>query len=434
MVIWRQGKLIGLTYSHMSQSSLSRLLSAASLLRPRTIVRALKQLDRLQASMQTLHRDLPRLADDTSRVAQRIARLEGRAERRDTALKELRREAGAAAKRDADVMRQGEQIEALAERLATLSTELAALNGVVSRLSEQVDSHTRQAEQHAQVQRLDKQHESFVRKWERLDTAAVADHVRASIERAVVRDHPFPHAVIEGLLPDHVYAHVIEALPPRVFFEDKTVNKQQLKVPLALAPRYSQLVWKFVVGLVDDVVGPELQRKFRPQIEAYLASICQAATEDAAMAMTVSDGRIMLRRPGYVIHPHRDPKWGFLSTLMYLARPGDEESYGTQLYHVREDSEAPSEAPLYVDASRCELVSTVPFRRNTALVFLNSHGAHGASIPADAPPQTERYLYQFRIGPDAASIRKIVALMPEATRLLWVGDKVSRLIEADHGY
>ena len=34
----------------------------------------------------------------------------------------------------------------------------------------------------------------------------------------------------------------------------------------------------------------------------------------------------MLRRPGYVIAPHRDPKWGFVTGLVYLASAGDNES------------------------------------------------------------------------------------------------------------
>jgi hypothetical protein len=86
--------------------------------------------------------------------------------------------------------------------------------------------------------------------------------------------------------------------------------------------------------------------------------------------------------------------------LVYLARNGDLESYGTQFYRVRDDEDAPSDKPYYVDQARCEEVAAVPFRANTLVAFLNSRGAHGASIPADAKPATlERYLYQFRLGP-----------------------------------
>ena len=134
-------------------------------------------------------------------------------------------------------------------------------------------------------------------------------------------------------------------------------------------------------------------------IDAFVRDVAGDAAAAQHPELRTSDGRIMLRRPGYVIPPHRDPKWGFVTGLVYLARDGDPEEHGTSLYRVRGDEEAPSDKPYYVEESRCELVKTVPFRANTLLAFLNSTGAHGATIPADAKPATlERYVYQFGSG------------------------------------
>jgi len=70
----------------------------------------------------------------------------------------------------------------------------------------------------------------------------------------------------------------------------------------------------------------------------------------------------------------------------------------------------------------------VPFRRNTALVFLNSHGAHGAFIPEHAEPaDLQRYIYQFRIGPTKTAIQKLVAMLPEERRPAWEGKLVDYL-------
>ena len=138
--------------------------------------------------------------------------------------------------------------------------------------------------------------------------------------------------------------------------------------------------------------------------------------------MTCSDGRILLRRPGYYIPPHRDPKWGFLTCLMYLARPGDSERWGTQLHRVAGDEEARGAQPHWIDEQRCEPVEHVAFRRNRALVFLNSVGAHSARIPGDAdPPTLERYAYQFRIGASAGAIRTLVQGLPADRRAAWAG-------------
>jgi hypothetical protein len=143
---------------------------------------------------------------------------------------------------------------------------------------------------------------------------------------------------------------------------------------------------------------------------------------ESVVRMQSTDGRILLRRRGYMIPPHRDPKWGFVTCLLYLARPGDSQSWGTQLYAVDEDTEAASVSPHWIRAERCRLMKDVPFRANTALVFLNSRGAHGARIPASAEPATlERYIYQFRIGPTADSIRRLVAMLPAERREQWSG-------------
>ena len=72
-----------------------------------------------------------------------------------------------------------------------------------------------------------------------------------------------------------------------------------------------------------------------------------------------------------------------------------------------------------MDNSDVEVVASVPGRPNTALAFVNTHGAHRASIPADAAPDTERYLYQLQLGPSAASQRQLLALMTADDAACW---------------
>ena len=107
---------------------------------------------------------------------------------------------------------------------------------------------------------------------------------------------------------------------------------------------------------------------------------------------------------------------------MYVVRPGDSEAWGTQLFSVDGDTEAPSIAANWIRPEQCHLVTEVPFRRNSMLVLLNSVGAHGANIPEDAtPPDLERYMYQFRISPSGSAIRKMMSLLPEERRSKWSG-------------
>lgn len=141
-----------------------------------------------------------------------------------------------------------------------------------------------------------------------------------------------------------------------------------------------------------------------------------------SIGLQTSDGRIILRRRGYRIPPHRDPKWAFITGILYLARREDSYAWGTQLYTVDGDEEARGAAPHWIDPSRCRHVGEVEFRRNRMLLFLNSVGAHSAHIPDDAEPaDLERYIYQFRIAPTLDSMSVLTAALPEERRPLWAG-------------
>jgi hypothetical protein len=268
-----------------------------------------------------------------------------------------------------------------------------------------------------------------------------AAHVAAAIERAALHVNPFPYAVVDDLLPDALYDAVVAGIPPVELFADKPVNKQQLKVPFALAPAYSRRVWRFLAEVVvPEMITTPVVEKFRVPLTDWIRQNWPMLGEDplADVAQLHStDGRILLRTRGYTIPPHRDPKWGFLTCILYLARPGDAEAWGTQIYTVdpagrsgapitRQTAAAGAPprgaAPDWIDPSECTLVDDVLFRRNRALIFLNSVGAHGACIPADAEPANlERYIYQFRIGPTGAAIRSMTEALPEDRRPLWAG-------------
>ena len=263
---------------------------------------------------------------------------------------------------------------------------------------------------------------------EHLDVGRIQTHVQRAVADAPIDLDPFPHIVVDRWLPRDVYDTIVRALPPSVFFADRDVSRQRLLVPFSVAPDYSQRVWRFVArDIVSGMLEAALTDTFRPLIQDYVRSFCPDMPPEVDLSLHASQGRIMLRRPGYVITPHRDPKWGFLTCLVYLVRPGDNEAYGTQLYRVTNDEEAPSGKPYYVEDARCELVKSVPFRANSMLIFLNSTGAHGASIPADAQPaDLERYLYQFRLGPTNRAIAELLARMPEEGRALWAGAKAEK--------
>jgi len=293
---------------------------------------------------------------------------------------------------------QTSQVAERAERLATQVRLTAVLNH----------------QQHAAVARLS----------DRLDVARIGAHVRAAIAAAPLVEEPFDHLVVESLLPADVYDLLIEAIPPEPFFDAHDPIKRNLRFPMEFGPALSAAVWAFFDDVVTrQMIRPAVVERFHAPLQRHYDAIFGRAFRERAeaLAQSVSGGRLMLRRAGYHLDPHRDPKHSMLTCLFYLARPGDSETYGTQLFSVADDSDASYKQTYYPEQEgrRCELAALVPFRANSMLVFLNSRGAHGATIPPDAPASLERYSYQFYVAPEKAQLGELIRDLPERLRHMW---------------
>lgn len=309
-----------------------------------------------------------------------------------------------------------ESVARVQEQCGEMLAQMKALN---DRLSQVAD---REAELRAVLEReadLDPHMATMLKVLSKGDTDGT---VAAAVERASLTLEPFPYAVIDDLLPAGLYRCLLKGIPPRELFTCKAPGKEHLSVPFTLAPTYSHRAWGFMANVVvPDFIVPRILAKFRAPIHDWIARNWPDVAP-AAVPMHGSGGRLMLRRRGYRIMPHRDPKWGFITCIFYLTRPQDSESWGTQLYAVDEDHEARNAAPYWIDPERCRLVEDVAFRPNRLLVFLNSTGAHGAHIPEDAqPPTLERYIYQFRVGPPAETVTMLKSQLPEEQQPLWAG-------------
>jgi hypothetical protein len=360
---------------------LGRLTSRFELLRPRTLARTNKSLEDLVAEV-----------------------------------RELRR---AAKSRALDDQHQNALVETLSARVESLAAEVRAMGETLNGIS------TRENQLRAIVRADAELADAMASLPKILDETRIVAHMREAVERAELRLDPFPHTVVTGLFPRNFYAALLRGLPPTELFGDKSLNKQHVNVPLTVAPVYSRRVWNFLVYELQRVLQPLLVEKFRDPLARWITTHWPALSDDpfaAPMKLDVADGRIMLRERGYHITPHRDPKWGFLTCILYLAREHDSEAWGTQLYAVDGDVEATGAAPHWIDEQDCRLVEVVPYRPNTMLVLLNSTGAHGARIPEDAEPaDLRRYIYQFRIGASGSSIPRLMAMLPDEQRPLWAG-------------
>jgi hypothetical protein len=266
-----------------------------------------------------------------------------------------------------------------------------------------------------------------------LDVHCIGAHIRQAIESAPVRSDPFEHVVVEGVLPEALYDLMLTALPPAVFFHDRDPIKQNLAFPMVFGPLLSLRVWNFVdEAVAGHMIRPAVLKTFHEPLQRHYDVLFGSSLRERASRLphVTSGGRLMLRRPGYHLSPHRDPKHSMVTCLLYLARPGDSDVYGTRLYRVAGDREAHYKQTYYPESSghQCELAAVVPFRPNTMLAFVNSRGAHGATIPAGAPSELERYSYQFYVAPKKEALGALVKTLPRDRRAMWQSrDKVGRL-------
>ena len=329
------------------------------------------------------------------------------------AVPQLRRRVGENQKAVTRQLRQlTSQIEELQRMLTHQQEALAKLPRIHEQVLQCMTSSMLDADQLEETTALRRQ----------LDPNALRSHAAAAVRRASYCTDPCPHLLIENLLPDEWCDELVRAIPPRQFFKSHNMARQEIAVPFGFAPAYNRLVWNvFFRSVIEGALIPGILERFGPELDAFVQRHWPSfgSLAGAGIDLQVTNSRLMLRRAGYEIKPHRDPRWALLTCLVYLQRRDDVQTYGTQFYRLKQERETPHSSPLWATYEECELVKDIPARRNTAVIFLNSTGVHGATVPADAPATLERYLYQAQFGPDQTTREKLIAALPDERRSMW---------------
>src|SRR4029434_6010961 len=82
---------------------------------------------------------------------------------------------------------------------------------------------------------------------------------------------PFPHIIIDELLPDDVCSELIRALPPKPFFQTENATRQKLDIPCMFAPKYSGIVWGLIYNkVIARAMVTALTEKFRPALDRFI--------------------------------------------------------------------------------------------------------------------------------------------------------------------
>jgi hypothetical protein len=324
-----------------------------------------------------------------------------------------------------DQQRSTEKVESRFDRhLATVATRLEKLDNLprapadtderLKALEQGLKEMTRRANRLHAVLRFNAEHRERRHRSTVFDEATVGHHVARAIERTNVDNDPMAHLVVGSLLPQETYDALVEAIPPPQLFSDKDSRKQNFKLHSGeIVPEWTTTALSFMEDvIIPRLMVPGLLQKFDAHVRAAYEKKYGATrgSQVAALPHIATAGRLMLRRPGYHLEPHLDPDRVVVTCLLYFARPGDDESFGTSFYRIHGDPVINRRNTFFPrnEGYACDLVKTAPFTPNTAVAFVNAGGAHGAGIPSSAPKGTERYAYQFYISPEPATLAALI--------------------------
>jgi hypothetical protein len=292
--------------------------------------------------------------------------------------------------------RSASRADTLSASVKALRQDVRSLHEAVTDLARQLVAMQAQAEQLAVLHEEDRHAGARMDALERvLDVKRVSEHCLGAIRDAAIAEAPVSYTVVPDVLPSDIYTALVDAIPPDVFFDLRGPHWRELPIPPRLAPTHVVVAWTFLADVVKRVFGPALVERFRPLLEKEVRALCPGFSEDIGFA--VSRGRLVLRQPGFSQSGRRGRSFDLLTAVLWLARAEDGPGYGFR-----------------VDGKE------IPFQANTLGIVFDSTGRHEyVPVPGTAAADLRRYSYEFRVGADAASRRRLLLAMDEPTRRAW---------------
>ena len=297
---------------------------------------------------------------------------------------------------------QDKRLRTLERRLATSSENIKELTKLQNASSKVVEGLDRRVRLISRVRHHDQLTAEVGRFESRYPLSEVASHVNGAIAQAVLLTDPCPHTVINDILPTEIYEAISRELPPLEFWRQGQAGRDNWTVGEDTAPATPEAAWSFMNDVVASrVVMPALVDKFGDYWPSAMSDGNGVESSSTKADCRMYDGRLMLRRPGYSLEPHVDPRRSMLTVMMYMGTSSGSDDYGTKLFTSNRELPEKYSGIYYPlrEGAACALAKSVPCRRNSMLVFASRFGVHGADIPSDTQPSTlTRYTYHFFVG------------------------------------
>jgi FkbM family methyltransferase len=215
----------------------------------------------------------------------------------------------------------------------------------------------------------------------------VLHHVLGRLAQAEVTRAPFPHTVIDRILPDDYYADVLRHFPAlasmRSLGETGRVGKGTYKERMVtlfteedfarLTPEQSDFWRGFADWMYSDTFLNAFVDKFQPALEPRIAHI-QAAEGQLKVR---GDALLVNDQTNYAIGPHTDAPHRLVTFLFYMPPDESMRDFGTSLYVPKEAGFTCWGGPHYPH-ERFNHAGRVDFLPNRLVAFPKTeHSFHG---------------------------------------------------------
>ncbi len=220
-------------------------------------------------------------------------------------------------------------------------------------------------------------------------TADVLDYIEYQINAAPIRQHPFPHLLIEDILPPDFYRSMMEKMPAGDDFDVKEFGGK------GGTERHRTIIR--INGSADAL--PDNLRSWWPENMGWFTGgrlalmmlerfgFVEPAEEPGRLSLILRD------HPGYALGPHTDVTSKVVTMVMYTPwqKPSnlEEATLGTSIYAPK--GVAPPAGGRHYPFDLFRRVFTVPYRANTALLFLRGERSFHGVEPAQAVRETLQY-------------------------------------------
>ncbi|MCB1110525.1 MAG: hypothetical protein KDK64_06045 [Chlamydiia bacterium] len=247
----------------------------------------------------------------------------------------------------------------------------------------------------------------------------VKQHIEKKLASAQVLTDPFPHIVIEGILPERLYNIASDYWPGFTHFKGAG-NRKKIYTTYGCIEKTNiieekRVFWRtFGEVVVKHYLKPLITQKFMSYLDWKFPVSSEEELQETIKDLTFYPYHydcLVTDLPSYEIKPHIDGIKTFIQAIIYFPKDSNHQDLGTVLYkgspHKRPLSEQKGSAIMEHNGDLVP-VKQVAYKPNTLVAFIQSPVSWHSKSVSSHPDQNylrRSYFLDIRLSPE--SMQKI---------------------------